>query len=315
MRTKTKRTWKDLTPEERDQLATIYQNRSLTESGIAQFGLQNLPSVARSCRRHIAAQRTNAAMPRVAELEERVSPPLPVAIGINTEHCMVVGDVHVPTTSATMTARMLAVADKYLPKKNRVLIVAGDLFNLDAYSDYPSIETMPTLEDELAAGKSFINACADVFHKICLIPGNHERRVTKQNNGQLSFVRLAHMLNNEKLVVSNWGHIIIRSGGETYRATHARNYSVTPLKVANELAQKYQQHIIQHHEHHLAIGYDRFGRYLIINNGGLFDRNKIGYALWDDSKSPVMQPGFTMIREGTPTLFGNHPWTDWSKWL
>jgi len=90
---------------------------------------------------------------------------------------------------------------------------------------------------------------------------------------------------------------------------------VNQLVVADQLAQKYQMHIIQHHEHHCAMGWDRYGRYVVVNNGGLFRPDVMAYAVMDDSKSPAMKRGFTLLRGGTPYLFSDEPFTDWSAWL
>ena len=82
-----------------------------------------------------------------------------------------------------------------------------------------------------------------------------------------------------------------------------------------DLALKYEQHIISHHEHHLAKGWSRSGKYVIINNGGLFDQDKLQFAVLTDSRAPMMKQGFTMLKNGVGTLFGPTPFTDWSLWL
>jgi hypothetical protein len=123
------------------------------------------------------------------------------------------------------------------------------------------------------------------------------------------------VVQNPKVQVSNLGHLTVDTTCGKYRVTHAKNYSVNQLTVADQLAQKYQTNVIQFHEHHLSMGWDRFGRYIAINGGGLFDPEQMIYATIDDNKSPAMKPGFVMLKNGTPYLFGNCPFTDWDTWL
>jgi len=118
--------------------------------------------------------------------------------------------------------------------------------------------------------------------------------------------------------MSVWGWCIIKSrteGVPDWRVTHSRNYSVNQLTVADQLALKHQQNVISHHEHHLAKGWDRFGRYVIVNNGGLYDQSKLAYATLDDSKGAAMVPGFTALKDDVPIVFGKFPFTDWREWL
>ena len=122
------------------------------------------------------------------------------------------------------------------------------------------------------------------------------------------------MLDSE-LKSSNYGYCLVETETGTWRVTHAKNYSVTQLNVADFLAQKHQQHIINHHEHHLAKGWDRYKRHVIINNGGCFDVEKMAYVQLDDSKMPNMTKGFTMLRDGFPYVFGEHPYTNRKEWL
>jgi hypothetical protein len=109
--------------------------------------------------------------------------------------------------------------------------------------------------------------------------------------------------------------VISNPGGIDWRVTHGRQYSRNQGVVASELAAKFQQHIICHHQHHAMQGWDRFGRYVVIDNGGLFDYDQMHYALLDDTSHNTMKQGFTLYRNGVATLLSEHPFTDWSMWL
>ncbi|KKK50059.1 hypothetical protein LCGC14_3128820, partial [marine sediment metagenome] len=53
-----------------------------------------------------------------------------------TDNCIVVGDIHIPTTFWELADKVSLVADGYL-ESPKTLIVAGDFINADAISKYP----------------------------------------------------------------------------------------------------------------------------------------------------------------------------------
>lgn len=238
---------------------------------------------------------------------------------------VIVGDVHCPTHSERWVQRMMIIAER---REVHRLIIAGDLINADAFSGYDPSLPSASFRAERDAARDFLARMLEHFGEVVIFPGNHERRLPKRTGAALNFTMLLDLLtgpvrnaggrivekalDQEHLIASEWGHCHLISGGQAFRITHARNYGVNRLGVAGELALKYETNIINHHEHHLAMGYDRYGRYLIINNGGLFDASRLMYAILDDSKSPAMSNGFTVVKNGIPTLYGEG-WFDWSE--
>lgn len=229
---------------------------------------------------------------------------------------MVIGDVQLNTTDYDFMALPMAVGLKYM-RKPRKLILAGDLINADAFSGYENDMETSSLSDETEAGWMFFQEYLTVFQEIYWFLGNHERRAGKRTKGAIQPHHLLKMLTHDPRVhISEWGHAIITNvNGFDWRVTHASNYSINQLVVAEALAMKFEQNIISHHEHHLAVGYDRYKRYMLINNGGLFRQSTMGYTQWDDSKSAGMQRGFTLLQDGYPTVYGPEGWTNWDEVL
>lgn len=224
---------------------------------------------------------------------------------------MVIGDIHVPTCDYEFAALPAAVAKKHKVKN---LLVAGDLYNMDHFSVYPKRIDHASWHQERQAAMHLMAEWTRQFDRVVLLMGNHERRLEKVAEGAFDDSDIfAGLLGSGKVETSDYGWCVIETPTGKWRATHPRNYSVNQLSVADTLAQKYQQHIIGHHEHHLAIGWDRFKNYIVINNGGLFDVGKMAYVILDDSKSAGMAKGFTMLKDGYPTLFGETPFTNWEK--
>ena len=240
-----------------------------------------------------------------------------------------ISDVHVPCTDYDFAMLPAVIAQKHLKKGNRVLIIHGDIFDGGAFSRWPKIVQDPTWEDERAAGTNLFAHWAETFDQIIIMPGNHDYRMLMTLEGQASFggmvwgmvdeqnKDLAHMFgrmfSTGKLTTSPLDHCFIDTPQGKYIVAHGTSYSVNPLTVANDMAQKYQAHVISGHEHHVGITVDRFGRYYLINNGGLFDKDKFSYVTLQASKRLVMKQGFTMVKDGHPIVFG--PWINWADWL
>lgn len=228
---------------------------------------------------------------------------------------IIVGDVHCNTVRGDFFRRPLQIADRHLTRP-RQLVIAGDLVNADAWSDYEPRFSTPSWSSEVSAARYFLDTYLKVFDQVYILMGNHDLRPSKRTHYALTPDLIMRMVSaDERITVSAWGHCIIDSPSGEWRVTHGSEYSVNQLVVVAQLADKYHQHIIGHHQHHLAVGWSRFGHYVLIDNGGLFDQRQLAYVQMDDNKKPTMKNGFTMLRGGIPYVFGDAPFTDWSFWL
>jgi hypothetical protein len=108
--------------------------------------------------------------------------------------------------------------------------------------------------------------------------------------------------------------MLVNTSQGTYRVTHGSDYGINQLTVAEQMAHKYRQHIISHHEHHASVGMDRYKNWILVNGGGLFDSDSLAYTKIEDSKKANMANGFTMLLNGYPYLFTDK-FTDWNFWL
>lgn len=227
---------------------------------------------------------------------------------------MVVGDIHVPTTDYGVTTRVSAIARQHLEHPR--LIIAGDLFNMDLFSRYPTYTTLPGWREESEAARQLLEEWSEVFEEIFIIMGNHERRPSKMlQSAQLStdLVNSVTLGMKKPPIVSNYGWLTVDG---KWRITHPDRYSRDQLKVAAELAERHHMNIISFHEHHLSIGMDKYKRYIVVNGGGLFDDEQMDYIHRDDGSSAAnMQKGFVMLRGGYPYIFGDDNFTDYGMWL
>lgn len=216
---------------------------------------------------------------------------------------MIVSDIHVPCTNLEVADRVIDVARKYLRRKRR-LIINGDLFNMDFASYFASIVVPPTWAHEKNAAKVILEHWLNFFDDIAILPGNHERRLPRMADGNFTMEDIRKMVTDSaKVQTTEHGHVLLHSGGRVFRVTHGKNYSINQLWVANDLAHKFEQHIISGHQHHGAIGMDRFKRYILVDVPALVDQKQLAYVTLDDTKMPNMACGFALVKDGEPMIF------------
>jgi len=227
---------------------------------------------------------------------------------------LIVGDVHVPYTDWELAGMVSAVGASLGIK---TLIIAGDLFDLDVFSLWSPVTLQASWGDERRAATALVNEWLQTFEEIIIITGNHDRRIQRKLDGQfgaIDFLNLLGFGHEPRVMWSNWGHMIVDTPRGEWRVTHGKQYSVNQLVVADQMALKFDQNIMSHHEHHLAIGHDRYKRHVVVNNGCLVDPEKLAYVNLDDTKMAGMIRGFATIIDGYPQIYGNSI-TDWKKIL
>jgi hypothetical protein len=225
---------------------------------------------------------------------------------------VIVGNVHCPATNFDFAHLVSRIGEKL---GITTLIIAGDFFSLDVYSRFPHIVNPPTWAQERDAGKVLLDDWLETFSRVYIIMGNHERLIQKANAGAFDDADIfATLTTSAKVTTSNFGYCSLSSGERVWRVSHGREYSVNQLTVGAKLALKHQCHIISHHQHHAAIGRDRYKRYCVVDNGSLVNQDHLAYVTMDESRKPNMANAFAVIREGYPYLF-DAALTDWAYWL
>lgn len=222
---------------------------------------------------------------------------------------MVTCDQHSPYHSELWMNRVLLIAERF---KIRKQIIAGDFYDMSAVSIFLTEE--PKDVDKEVAETEPAFKMVDYFDKNYFIQGNHERRIGNFTEGTL---RARHMYKifgmnryDSKIVYSEYDKIAIE---DKYLIMHPKSYSQISTAVGKRMAEKYHCHILNAHGHFSGVTYDRSGRYLCVDLGGLFDTSKIEYTSIKTTTHPTWNNGFGMIRNGKFTLF--HQETDWGYWL
>lgn len=221
---------------------------------------------------------------------------------------MVIGDIHVPCTDWHLAGLVVSVARKHKIKR---LLIGGDLFNMDAFSLYDVLVEPPSWAQERDAAKALLENYLEWFVEIRMLMGNHERRLQRFTAGAFSEVDLLALITTNKNVsLSPYGYCMV----DDWLITHPKNYRQLPLSQANDLSMLNECNVISFHEHHLAKGYSKSGKHIVINGGSLADETKIPYMRLDNRPTPKSKRGFSKLQNGVGDIFGPPPFTDWGMY-
>jgi hypothetical protein len=224
---------------------------------------------------------------------------------------VIAGDFHIPYCDWKLVNRIIPVARKY---DIRQLIICGDLFDLAALTGFPKAARLPAWEKELQETEHFIDAMCTHFDLVLDTVGNHlQNRLLKRLEGELSAERFKRLFTtDDKVAISPYPFLKLATRQGTWHITHQRNYSKNSLSVARMLCHKHRSHIMTHHQHRMALGFDESGKYMLIDNGSMADERKMAWMQYQDTTRPVATHGFTVIKNGYPYLFGRHTDWDWA---
>jgi hypothetical protein len=228
------------------------------------------------------------------------------------DNYLITCDYHSPYHSELWINRGLAMADKFKIKKH---IIIGDLFDFNALKYFTVDDGGPKrdLDEEIAQTDPVIRAL-DYFDENILLCGNHERRVGMKTD---SIIQARHLFGlygegvwNRKFKYSVYDKLFI---GNDWMVVHPRSYSQISTSVARRMAEKYHRNILNAHGHFVGMAYDRSGKFLAIDLGGMFDTKKIDYINLQTTTHPNWKNGFGILYNEKFYFFTDE--TDWNFWL
>jgi len=223
---------------------------------------------------------------------------------------MISCDDHSPYHSALYENRLLMIAEFFEIKKH---IKVGDLVNQDYASHWPKMEgeNRGTLDENIQQSEPLFKAL-DYFDEIYQVRGNHEDRVTRITDARVQAKHILQLFGQKiynKVKYTPYDKVFI---GDEWMAVHPKSYSQISGSTAVRMCEKFHRHVFNAHGHFVALRWDRSGKYMGIDLGGLFDARKIPYINLSTTTHPQWNNGFAMLRNEKIWLFNES--TDWDFW-
>ena len=290
---------------DRTTLEALLQRFHGRTSHVAKFCNVKPSTIIYWCKRHGITYCTDPGRPRFDMLEKSLQE-FPSFSPTKIEGSfLVISDIHIPFYDMTWLERSLETAkDEHI----KDVIIAGDFFDAKSVSSYTCLDKEHTLLRELQIGRDFFYEYLDEFRNVYMIPGNHDQRIAKYMNGELTLdFFFTWMCPDKKLHVSDFPFLI---ANETWRISHPGNYSRIPGMIPRKLSEKHHMNTMCGHTHYTSFCKDVSGTYECYEIGCLTDLTKTEYLFMLDKNNPVWNNGFATLKKDKATLYHEGNWTN-----
>ena len=227
---------------------------------------------------------------------------------ITAERVIIASDLHVPFHNRAMITRLLDLGEAL---GVQTLVIIGDLFDNWVFSRFEHRTREIPWKEERKAADAIIGQMLKVFSDIHIIPGNHDVRILRQLQFQITFPDLCQLLESGKHVKEYLYPRILLNNNSIL--VHPGSYSRRPAAVPIELVGKYRKDVYMGHTHVQALAWDPSGQNLAVEVGCLVDQARTDYKNLDVTTHPEWIPGFVAVLNGETFLFNER--TNWSRWI
>lgn len=214
-------------------------------------------------------------------------------------NAVVISDVHAPYTDYDFAEKANKVGEYFGTKR---MIIAGDLMDSGSQARFKRKVRPSRFSVDLDMARKLLVFWSEWFDEIWFLPGNHDDWFLENEDGNIDIQDMYHLLRGDELrgkfIATPYDRVTLNSSGEFWTIPHQAEASTYSLKVGEQLAWKYQTHVVVPHQHNHALGYDRYGRYLIADVGGLHDQKKMDYMQLKTSTRPEFDKSFVAIIDG-----------------
>lgn len=197
------------------------------------------------------------------------------------------------------------------------LVIAGDWFNMDAFSSFDHKQPSAGFDRELFGSTATMEAVLKTFKRVIFSWGNHDARFHKALGYKVDFAKAMKMCFEDldprlldRITFSNLDHVWVNSPRGPYYVAHPKSYSQVPLTSAIRLASKKLAHVLTGHSHHTALGYDRSGKFTVAELGGFFDAEKTEY-LQRSTHFPEWTNGYGFIGKDGHFMLESTGWSNY----
>lgn len=312
------RTWDQITPEEKDHLLRLKQEKRLTSEVFTALNLRmNFESLRRKLNEHKLVYRARQTAPVTM-------PPSPSKRYddyevLQGDDFIIISDVEIPDHSTLYLERAMRLGMAHSIKR---LIIAGDLVATDqqTLNDWARLWRVEDLsyENTIRLTRDILARFASWFDEIVIIEGNHDDRIARKTGGE---IHLGMFLQGDKVRYSRYHYLWVKNSDGKYGLVgHPRSGSAASVKLAqniynNTTAPDGSKPIWLYtaHTHHAQSGLSGDGICECFGLGAGRDKNLTGYAAIAFNAFPQWSSSIGMIRRKYPYNITHR--ADWRFWL
>lgn len=219
--------------------------------------------------------------------------PLETTINIVTPNpVLVIGDIHCPLIDEKWAHQALIAARRFECKH---VVINGDLVDATTISRHLGGEYRRRSEfnDDIESANKFLQILCDEFDSISYTLGNHTQRMLLKFMGEVSLKNMMMMISSHEKFRATEKHFLKINNAVT--CLHPRSYSRVRGKLTQDLAQRYQTHLVTSHHHHTASTISADGKWQAVEIGCLAKIELFGYAQYAMHGMPEMANGFGIV--------------------
>lgn len=219
-------------------------------------------------------------------------------IKMEQDRVIIIGDCEIPDHDIEMFEHVVSAA-KHLGIDT--LIINGDFIANDSFSKWARVHAYRLMfKDELNLANMALRVFMQTFKQIIYLPGNHERRLPKAVEGEIT---IKDMLGDiEGIEISDYPYLHLTSGGEKIFVCHQKEYRRIPLSAPLALCSSRHVHTWCGHTHRQCFGWDPSGKYWLVEGGHCRSEPHTLYKRMEVTSHPKWNSGFGMVIDGFPYL-------------
>lgn len=217
---------------------------------------------------------------------------------LEAKRVIILGDCEIPDQDAVV---FQMVSDLATRLGVETLIVNGDFMAMDSFSAWPKqnmqfLNFNHDLDLAIQSLKAFLNTFDSIYYLI----GNHERRLSVHNRGEITLER--YFKDMVGISYSNYTYAELISGGKEILVCHPEEYSRVPLAVPGKICSVHHKNVISGHTHRLCQGWDTSGKYFLVESGHARSEEQTAYKSFKMTSHPKWNAGFVLVINGEPYL-------------
>lgn len=237
---------------------------------------------------------------------------------------LLINDLHIPFVNVNLLNKALRVAEIF---KIRQMLVIGDFIDCESISPFDFGGDQYEIHEEFKIALEFMRRLEGCFDRIVMLRGNHENRIIKflkrvrramdanpdlaayhsilkGGEGKPAWEEYRDYFTSERVEISPYPLADVEN---RFRCVHPKSYSRHAGNAELLLCEKYDKHIVGTHGHMTGLRFNKSGKHIALQLGGLVDGDMIYYRGMQVTTHPEWNPAFGWIKNGKLGYYIEHP--------